>query len=208
MNDTKYIDLSVPINTNTPVYPGDPKTKIEPAGVLEKDGYEDHYVCIGTHTGTHVDVPRHMINNGESLDQIPLERFIGKGVYIKVNNKKFDIEEIKKADIEEGDIILFHTGMSDVYYQSEYYDNYPAITEEIANYLVEKKVKMVGVDMCSVDHEPFPIHRILLGKGVLIIENLTNLSALADKSFKVYATPIKLQIDGGPARVIVEILND
>lgn len=208
MNGIKYIDLSVPINSDTPVYPGDPKTKIEPAGVLEKDGYEDHYVCIGTHAGTHVDAPRHMINSGESLDQIPLERFIGKGVYIKVNDKKFDIKEIKKVPIKEGDIVLFHTGMSNVYYQSEYYNNYPAITEEIANYLVEKKVKMVGVDMCSVDHEPFPVHRILLGKGVLIIENLTNLLALVDKSFKVHAVPIKLQIDGAPTRVLAEVIND
>lgn len=68
----KLIDLSVPINENTPVYPGDPVTKIQPAGILYKDGYEDHYVCVGTHVGTHVDAPRHMVKNGESLDQITL----------------------------------------------------------------------------------------------------------------------------------------
>lgn len=56
----KFIDLSVPLNEDTPVYPGDPKTKITTAGILEKDGYEDHYVCVGTHAGTHVDAPRHM----------------------------------------------------------------------------------------------------------------------------------------------------
>lgn len=202
----KFVDLSVPINEDTPVYPGDPKTKIQPAGVLEKDGYEDHYVCIGTHVGTHIDAPRHMVAMGKNLDQIPIDRFIGQGVYVRVS-KKFDLEEIKKVDIKEGDIVLFHTGMSDVYHDSAYYDDYPALTEDIANYLVEKKIKMVGVDMCSVDHEPFPVHRILLKNDILIIENMTNLSALEGKQFKIYAFPIKLQIDGAPTRVIAESIK-
>lgn len=125
---------------------------------------------------------------------------------IKIANRKFDFDAIKSTKIEEGNIVLFYTGMSEVYHQPEYYDNYPAITEEIAKYLVSQKVKMVGVDMCSVDHEPFPVHRILLSKGVLIIENLTNLVALESKKFKVYAFPIKLQIDGAPTRVVAELI--
>lgn len=201
----KFIDLSVSINENTPVYPGDPKTKIEPMAVFDKDGYEDNYVCIGTHAGTHIDAPRHMLKDGKNLDEISIEQFVGRAIYIRVNNKKFDLEEIKKVDTKEGDIVLFHTGMSDVYHESEYYDNYPAMSEDIANYLVSKKVKMIGVDMCSPDHEPFSVHRILLGSGVLIIENLTNLGELEGKEFKVYAFPIRLQIDGAPVRVIAEI---
>ncbi|KKR25102.1 MAG: hypothetical protein A3C27_01010 [Candidatus Levybacteria bacterium RIFCSPHIGHO2_02_FULL_39_36] len=201
----KWIDLSVVINEKTPVYPGDPKTKIEPAGILEKDGYEDHYVSIGTHAGTHIDAPRHMVKNGRSLDQISVDKFIGKGVLIKISDKKFDLDAIKSTNIEQGDIVLFYTGISEVYHQSEYYDNYPAITKEIAEYLVNKKVKMVGVDMCSVDHEPFPVHRILLRNEILIIENLTNLQELENEEFKIYAFPIKLEIDGAPARVLAEI---
>ena len=201
----KLIDLSVPINKETPVYPGDPVTKIEPAGVLKEDGYEDHYVCMGTHVGTHVDAPRHMLEGAKGLEQIPVEKFSGRGVYIKTD-KNFDLEVVKQASIQEGDIVLLHTGMSDVYHEVDYYENYSALTEEIANYLVEKKVKMVGVDMCSVDHEPFPIHQILLGNDVLIIENLTNLGALEGKNFKIYAFPIKLEIDGAPARVVAEVI--
>ncbi|OGG72198.1 hypothetical protein A3E65_00340 [Candidatus Kaiserbacteria bacterium RIFCSPHIGHO2_12_FULL_56_13] len=198
------VDLSVALNEKTPIYPGDPKTKIKISAVLEKDGYHDHYVSVGTHVGTHMDAPSHMIAGGKNLDEFPIESFSGRGVYIQTG-KNFDSGEIKKVPMNAGDIVLFHTGMSDVYHDKSYYDEYPAIPEEVANYLVEKKVKIVGVDMCSVDHEPFPIHRILLGNDILIIENLTNLGVLAGKESTIYAFPIKLQIDGAPVRVVAEV---
>jgi len=198
------IDLSVELNEKTPIYPGDPETRISTAGILEKDGYQDHYVCVSTHVGTHMDAPSHMVVGGQNLDVFSLDRFSGRGVYIKTG-RSFDLNEISKIPISVDDIVLFHTGMSDVYHEKSYYDDYPAIPEGVANYLVEKGVKIVGVDMCSVDNPPFPVHKILLSKNILIIENLTNLSALAGRPFKIYAFPIKLQIDGAPVRVVAEI---
>lgn len=200
-----FIDLSVEINQNTPVYPGDPKTVIKPAGVFGKDGFNDHLVSIGTHVGTHIDAPFHMVADGKSLGQIPIEQFVGRGCYINVK-KGFDLETIKQADIREDDIVIFHTGIIDRYHEADYYENYPEIPEEVANYLVEKKIKMVGMDMSGPDHPPHKIHKILLSGGVLIIENLTNLDKLSDKNFTVYALPIKLDIDGAPARVIAQLL--
>ncbi len=197
------IDLSVLINENTPVYPGDPKTKISPVGVFEKDGYEDHNISIGTHVGTHIDSPAHMVIGGKTMDQLPIENFFGKGILINTG-KNFDLNIIKSANIEEGDIVLFYTGMGSEYYSSSYYDDYPDLTEEVARYLVNKKVKMVGVDMCSPDHPPFPIHQILLSNGILIIENLTNLEKLQGKNFKIYSFPIRIDIDGSPCRVVAE----
>ncbi len=200
------IDLSVAINEQLPVYPGDPATKIQPAGQLEKDGFTDHYISIGTHVGTHIDAPLHMLKEGVTLDQIPIEQFVGRGRYITVIDQKFDLMAVKKAGIEAGDIVLFRTGMSDNYQDKAYFENYPAVSEEIAKYLVDSKVKMVGFDTCSADNQDgFPIHKILLGGNVLIIENLVNLAKLEDKEFKVTALPIKLQIDGAPARVIAEV---
>lgn len=200
------VDLTVPLNEDTPIYPGDPKTKIEAAGVLAKDGYCDHFISVGTHVGTHIDAPSHMVKGGKTLNSIPIEQFIGRGRYIKVEDKTFSLEAVKNADIIEGDIVLFHTGLTDVYSQPEvYFEDYPAIPENVASYLVEKKVAMVGVDMCSPDHPNFPIHKQLLGNDVLIIENLTNLDQLADRDFRVIALPLNLQIDGSPARVIAEL---
>jgi kynurenine formamidase len=199
-----YVDLSVVVNEQTPVYPGDPPTKIEPAGVLAKDGFNDHYVSMGTHVGTHIDAPLHMLDGGKSLDQIPVDRFVGTGRVVRVDGNSF--EAVKQAGVEAGDIVLFFTGMSDKYREPAYFEDYPAMSEEVANYLVETKVKMVGVDTCSVDNQDgFPIHKILLGGDVLIIENLTNLGPLADKDFTITALPINLQLDGSPARVVAEI---
>lgn len=197
----RYVDLSVVVDEGTPVYPGDPKVKIEPAGVFDKDGYNDHLVSIGTHVGTHMDAPLHMIEGGKTLDQILIEQFVGRGKVIE----GLDIKTVQTAGIEAGDIVLFHTGMIEKYQKEDYFTDYPEISEDIANYLVKKKVKIVGVDMCSPDHPPFKVHKILLGGGVLIIENLTNLDQLAGKEFTVYALPIKFALDGAPARVIAQI---
>lgn len=200
------VDLSVVLSEQTPVYPGDPTTKIEPAGVLANDGYNDHFVSMGTHVGTHIDAPMHMLEDGKSLNQVPVEQFIGNGRLVDVTG--CDFEAVKSADIQTGDIVLFRTGMSDKYHDKIYFEDYPAMSEEVAKYLVESKIKMVGVDTCSVDNqEGFPIHKILLAGNVLIIENLTNLNQLTGKNFKVYALPLNLQIDGSPARVIAEIIE-
>jgi arylformamidase len=200
------IDLSVSLNESTPVYPGDPETKITTAGILDQNGYQDHLVCMGTHVGTHMDAPSHMIAGGKNLNEFELSRFSGRGIHIPVEST-FDIEALKQAGLLEGDIVLFDTRLSDKYYSPEYFTNYPAMSEDIAQYLIDSRVSVVGVDACSVDNqEGFPIHKKLLGSNILIVENLTNLSLLEGKQFKVYAFPIKLEIDGAPVRVVAETL--
>lgn len=201
-----YKDLSVLLVEKTPVYPGDPTTSIKPAGVLTKDGFNDHYVSVGTHVGTHIDAPLHMLPGGKTLNQYPIENFIGRGKLVIVKDK-FDLEALKQADIKQDDIVLFRTGMSSRYFDPAYFENYPAMNKEIARYLVECKVKMVGVDACSVDSpDNFPTHKILLANDVLIIENLTNLDELIGKEFTVTALPIKFELDAAPARVVAQLL--
>lgn len=202
------VDLSIPISENTPVYPGDPPVKIEPAGTFAKDGYTDHLLSFGTHTATHIDAPLHMVEGGKTLAQFPADHFVGRGVYIKVKDGRFDLGTIKTAGIKAGDIVLFHTGLSDQFYEPEYWEIRSAMSEEIARYLVSLKPKIVGLDTGGADTKSspnHPIHKILLGGEVLIIENLTNLAQLEGKDFTVYALPIKLQVDGAPARVIAQI---
>lgn len=200
----RIIDLSVPITEQTPVYPGDPSTKIAPAGQIDQDGYTDHYVSLGTHVGTHMDAPNHMLKEGVTLDKVPVDQFVGRGVYVKVEGE-FSVKQLEAAGIQAGDIVLLHTGLSDRYQDLEYFETYPAMSQEVADYLVAKKVKIVGLDTCSPDHDEFIAHRTLLAGNVLIVENLTNLAALAGQKFTVYALPIKLELDGAPTRVIAVV---
>lgn len=200
-----YVDLSVPLTEKTPVYPGDPPTVVKPVGVMERDGYTDHLITIGNHTGTHVDAPAHMVATGKTLDQISVDQFIGRGCLVDVATG-FTLEKVQQAGVQEGDIVLFCTGMSTKYHDPIYFETYPTMSEAIARHLIECKVKMVGVDAGSVDTiKGFSIHKLLLDNDILIIENLTNLEQLVDKNFRVFALPVNLQIDAAPSRVIAEV---
>ncbi|HSW98595.1 MAG TPA: cyclase family protein [Candidatus Saccharimonadales bacterium] len=199
-----YIDLSVPITNGLPVYPGDPEPRVEPVAKYASEGYNDHELRLGTHAGTHVDAPYHMVDHGKTLDQYPVEQFVGRGRYIKVDGA-FSLAAVQAAGVQAGDIVIFDTGMARAYGEADYFEKFPHMPEDVARYLVAQKVKMVGADTCSPDAPPFVVHKLLLDGDVLIIENLMNVSELAGKEFTVYALPIKLQVDGAPARVVAEI---
>ena len=198
-----FIDLTVAITVTTPVYPGDPPISIAPAARVARDGYSDHILTLPTHAGTHIDAPAHMIENAKTLDMYRPERFIARGVYIDVRSG-YDIAAIKAMGIKPGDIVLLHSGMDKRYFEPDYFEAYPALPEVLADYFVSSRVSIVGMDMCGPDYEPYQVHKILLAGDVLILENLTNLGALKDKTFTVYALPIRLDVDGAPARVIAE----
>lgn len=199
------IDLSVILDQNTPVYPGDITATITKTGEVAVDGFCHHELHLSTHIGTHIDAPSHMIDGGKNLNEFPIEKFSGRGVYIQIDGI-FNLEEIKKVPVEEGDIVLFHTGMTEKLFEPAYFEDSLTIPEDVAHYLVEKKIKAVGMDMNGPDKPPFNVHKILLGGEVLIIENLTNVGALAGKKFRVFAFPLKLSLDGSPARVVAEVL--
>lgn len=199
-----FVDLTVPLGEQTPVYPGDAPAQVERAGVFEEDGFNDHVLKLGTHIGTHIDAPYHMIADGKKLNEFPVSKFVGRGVCIDVRSG-FSLESIESAALQEGDIVLLMTELSKKYYESTYFEDYPAIPKVFAEALIAKNIKMVGLDMCSPDHEPFEIHKLLLGSDVLIIENLTNLDAVFGKEFTVYALPLNVAMDGSPARVIAQL---
>lgn len=160
------------------------------------------------HVGTHMDAPLHMIGGGKKMDEINPERFIGKGVLIDVRGKdKIDATVLENTYIEEGSVVLLCTGFGSKYRTEDYFKDYPYLTEDFANKMVELKVKMVGMDMLGPDlDKPWVTHKILLGNEILILENLTNLEQLTDiKDFEIIALPAKLQADATPVRVIARI---
>jgi len=201
------IDLTHSFTDNMPVYPGDPMPSLKQVASIDKEGYTDHLITTGMHIGTHMDAPLHMIKNGKKIDEIPPERCIGNGVLIDATkSNKVDTSLLKGLSIKEGSIVLVYTGFGSNYRKKSYFKNYPLITEDFARKMVELKVKIVGMDTPGPDEPPYPIHKILLGKVVLILENLTNLDQLLNiKHFEVMALPAKFHTDAAPVRVIVRI---
>ncbi len=203
----KLIDLTHTFTDKMPVYPGDPEASLQPAASIEKDGYTDHKVEMVMHVGTHLDAPLHMISGGKTIDQINPDKFFGRGVVVDASKvEKIDLSLLDSVEIKEGDVVLIYTGFSHKYRTTQYYENYPPITEGFAQKLVDLKIKIVGMDMLSPDQPPFLTHKILLGNEVLILENLTNLDQLLEiKDFEVIALPAKFKADAASVRVIARL---
>lgn len=204
----KLIDLSHTFNETIPVYPGDPSPEFVQVSYIETKGYTGFQLKSIMHVGTHIDAPFHMLENGKRLSEIPIEKFFGKGILLDARGKaNIDVDLLKNLSVENGAIVLIFTGRSKYYGKDEYYKNRPEITESFAYKMVEYGVKIVGMDTPGPDRAPYNIHKILLSKEVLIIENLTNLEALVgiDK-FEIVALPPKMHIDGAPIRVVAKFV--
>lgn len=201
-----YLDLTRTFNNSMPVYPGDPLTELKQNAHLDSDGYNEYHLSTGLHVGTHLDAPLHMIENGKMIDQLSLDRLIGSGKAIRaLDRMEIDVDLLKKTNIESGDIVLIQTNHDRHWNTDKYYNDYPILTEAFAQQLVDLKVKLVGLDTPSPDKAPYPIHKILLKHGILIIENLTNLDQLPEEDLTIFALPAKLTADAAPVRVIAQI---
>ena len=205
-NAAEYIDLTMLLNEDVPVYPNHPKPMIKQQAALQKDGWNEKECTFSSHHGTHIDFPSHMIDKGKTQNDYEIGKFIGDGKIFDVRNKKEICETLK--DVREGDIVLFCTGRSKFAGDfQKYCHEAPVMTEGFADELVNKKIKLVGIDTWSVDQgKPFFIHKKLLSNDILIVENLTNLEKLIGKTCKIYVNPLRLDgFDGSPCRVFAEI---
>jgi arylformamidase len=203
-------DISVPITTTMPVWPSDPPVSLTPISHPSRD--KSHTVRVtsvemGSHTGTHIDAPWHMVEGGRRLNQIPLETLIGPAVVLAIPGAK----SLKRADVEKFDFtgvqrILFKTDNSQHWKDGKFYEQFVYLEPEAAEFLVEHGIKLVGIDYLSVDQfksEAHPSHFVLLERNVVIIEGL-NLSQVPPGQYHMTALPLNLQeVDGAPTRVIL-----
>ncbi len=192
------VDLTMPLSAETPVYPGDPAIDIQVSEDFATSGCLGHALRIGTHAGTHVDAPAHMLEGASGLEAYGPDRFLGRGCLVDITSGPADL-----SDVRADDIVLLRTGFSARVWEAGYYDLVPTIDVDVAQRLVGLGVKAVGIDAGSIDDEPFPIHKTLLAGDVLIIENLVGLEQLAGvESFQVIALPLRLALEASPARVL------
>lgn len=209
MKQKKIYDLTALITPDTVVFPGDPCFKTENIQSIEKgDKYNLCHLQLGNHTGTHIDFPAHLIKNGKTSSDYPVDALIGSGLIIELPESETSITDafVKKQPILKGDFIFFKTANSKIP-ENEFYRNFVHIEPAAAKELVIMGVKIVGIDYLSVDSyeaENLPVHLELLANGVLIVEGL-NLLASPIGRCKIYILPTNIHnMDGLPARVLAE----
>ncbi len=197
-----------------PVYPGDPSPIFAPYATLAKNGVNLTKMTLGSHTGTHLDAPRHFIENGLGIDEIPPAKLIGESYVADLSSKSIgtginaqDLRQKLEGRIAGDDIVICYTGCSEHWGDESVSRNYTYLTRNAANYLVSKKVRAVGIDFLSVEKfkAPEPVaHKTLLSNGIFIIESLSKaVKQFVGSRILLVCTPIKLQNgDGAPARVI------
>ena len=209
----KVIDLSLRISKSLKVFPGSPQPCFVPWTSFSRHGYDSEAVFMSTHTGTHMDAPSHFVKGKPSIDRIPASRFVAEGIVVRIRkkaNELVQVAELKGHDIRENDAVVIATGWENHVRAKNYMSENPGLSAGAARYLVSKKVSVVAIDGPSIDAGAdiaFTAHKILLGKNILLVENLCNLEKVLKKRFTFVMAPLKLQgSTGSPVRALALIL--
>ena len=204
----KIYDVTVPISKELPVYPGDPAIRIERKATLNKNDsrYNLSRFSFGAHTGTHVDAPFHFLEDGITVDRLPLELLIGRARVVEVTSPRIDETALTEFDFTADARVLFKTRNSYLWSQPRFVEDYVYITPGAANVLVNEGIKVVGVDYLSVEKfasEDFATHLTLLEAGTVIIEGL-DLREVEPGDYELICLPLRVRdADGSPARVVL-----
>ncbi|MGI0155638.1 MAG: cyclase family protein, partial [Thermoplasmata archaeon] len=183
-------DLTALLQTYMPVWPSAPLPVFEPVGSVARDGYSIERVNCTTHTGTHMDAPYHFLENGTTVDRIPPEQLVGPAIVLDVRNdlegtiipaKALEKHWPKRA---RPHFVLLRTDWSQKCARTkEYLFDFPGLDPEGAQWLVRRSVQGVGIDTLGIDpfsNTEFEAHKVLLRKGIWLLEALDNLSALRE----------------------------
>lgn len=212
----EIVDLSHTISPDMPVYPGTEPPVFSTACTIEGIGFMEKKITLYSHTGTHMDAPSHIIPGAKTLDLMPPDRFVGKGAVIDLgvnDGHTIDIEILKphQGRIERSEFLLLHTGWGDLWGEEAYLKWYPVLSHDAATWLAGFPLKGIGADTISVDEAEsttFPIHTILLGRNIVVIENLANLGTLPYNGFVFCCFPLKMEkADGSPVRAVALVYD-
>jgi arylformamidase len=205
----KLLDVSVPLRQGLPTYPNNPPFELHPIKRIADGGSSNvSRLVMGTHTGTHVDAPRHFIDDGAGVEALPLNLLIGRARVVEITKRGgITADDLAAAGLREDLRVLFRTPNSALWNSDVFHDDYTHLTDAGARYLVEQGVRVVGIDYLSIEQfkKPgAPAHRTLLSNDVIIIEGL-NLAEAEPGMYEMYCLPLAVTGgDGAPARVILK----
>jgi arylformamidase len=203
----QIIDITVALSAELPTYPGDCPFELTPWNrIAAGDEANVSRLNFCNHAGTHLDPPRHFDDAGLTVDEIPLERLIGKALVLEVEGHphigRAELERLPLAGVER---LLLKTGNSRLWSRHGFRDDFTALTVDGAQFLVEVGVQLVGIDYLSV--EPMDgdgtVHRTLLENGILVVEGL-DLSEVKPGEYELICLPLKIKGgDGAPVRALL-----
>jgi kynurenine formamidase len=206
----RVVDLTHAYDNGMPVFPGLPQPSFEAIAKVEDDGYAMTSYSMLNHIGTHVDAPAHQIAGGDTLDEIGLERLVTDAVTIDVSHRDphgaIPLAELEPHldDVRAGDIVLLYSNNARNYGSDAYWTGWSFPDADAARALIERGVSAIGFDGPSadpVDTTTYDLHRIWLGAGRMILENVANLDQLPPRA-QIVVAPMKVaRANGAPARI-------
>jgi arylformamidase len=184
-----------------PTYPTDPRVEIKPFKKIPQNSSNVSRIVLGSHTGTHVDTKLHIQNGGWSMSKIPLDSFYGKCKVLDLTHceKNLAAMDLERFDVKKGDIILLKTKNS-LNIAKKFGKDCICLAEDAADYLVERKIKTVGIDCLSIGNKE--VHKKIINSGTIIFESL-DLSKVKQGEYIFVGLPLKIDCDGAPARAIL-----
>lgn len=204
-----WIDISVPIRTGMAHWPDNPPIVVEKIMDMDHGGAANvSKMSLGVHTGTHVDAPSHFTPGGIGVDALPLDALVGVARVIEIRGDAVSVAELAAANVTRGERILLKTRNSPAAWQrKDFVEDAVALTEESAKWLAQCGVMTLGIDYLSVGSYAAdngePVHRALIGAGIIIIEGL-DLTGVPPGPCDLVCLPLKIaDADGAPARAIL-----
>lgn len=214
----RMIDLTYPLEEGMTVFPvpWHPAVEVTVLGRHGVENRETRRLVLGTHTGTHCDAPRHFIPGGQTVDQLPLDTLVGPARVLDFSGtapgQGVDAPDLEHAlGDERPERVILRFDWSDHWGREDFYGAHPFITQEAARVLVQRGVKLLAMDTPMPDNPAHgrgsaldsPNHKILLGRGVILVEYLCNLRALTKRQVELVVLPLKITGgDGSPVRCI------
>lgn len=204
-------DVSLSLESGMPVWPGDADPRFEQYSFIDKgDIVNSTAIRSSAHVGTHVDAPRHLFNEGKTIDEIPLDILIGEAEVIDMHEaKQIDRQALTSINLPLCSRLLFKTRNSKHWKtpRHRFKPDFVSLTGDGAKFLIEKEIRLVGIDYLSIDlfdAGDLTAHKTLLGNEVVVIEGL-DLSGVPPGKYELICLPIKIMgADGAPARIVLK----
>ena len=210
-----YIDVTYPVDETLRIYPGDPLYTVKPyLAVARGDLCNVAAFSMGCHTGTHMDAPLHFVEGAASVDQVDLSRINGEARVIEYKGgpgSDISVDFLESCNIQPKERVIFKTSNSRRFGGRTLLDDYTAIDEAAADWLVRKQVSCIGIDYMTIEPAKSTdgaVHRCVLGAAILVIESL-DLRETAAGRYRLVCLPLRLAgLDGSPVRALLYPLAD